>query len=117
MKKITVLAFLFASAFMSAQDMEVIKGDFSFLKDQKDQKNYEAMDQTGTVDEHFFKGDKFTTEGQEFLDQINGYRDAIIKLIGEKSPLATTIKNRFDTSPQDAKGGKQLAGKASNVPI
>ncbi|HCE55479.1 MAG TPA: gliding motility protein GldM [Lutibacter sp.] len=79
-----------------------------FLKDQKDQTNYEAMDQTGIVDEHFFKGDNFTTEGQEFLDQINGYRDAIIKLIGEKSPLATTIKNRFDTSPQDAKGGKQL---------
>jgi gliding motility-associated protein GldM len=80
-----------------------------FLKDQKDQANYEAMDQTGTVDEHFFKGDKFTTDGQEFLDQINGYRDAIIKLIGENSPLATTIKNRFDTSLQNTKkGGKQL---------
>lgn len=80
-----------------------------FLKDQKDQKDYETMDPTGIVDEHFFKGDKFTTEGQEFLDQINGYRDAIIKIVGEKSPLAATIKNRFDTSPQETKkSGKQL---------
>lgn len=36
MKKITVLAFLFASSFMMAQDMEVTKGDFGFLKDQKE---------------------------------------------------------------------------------
>jgi gliding motility-associated protein GldM len=80
-----------------------------FLKDQKDLKDYETMDPTGIVDEHFFTGDKFTTEGQEFLDQVNGYRDAIIKIVGEKSTLAATIKNRFDTSAQETKkSGKQL---------
>lgn len=78
-----------------------------FLKDQKDLTNYEAMDQTSTVDEHFFKGDLFTTEGQEFLDHVNGYRDAIIKIVGEKSELAATIKKRFDTSDQDTEDGKQ----------
>jgi gliding motility-associated protein GldM len=80
-----------------------------FLQGFDDLTNYEVMDQTGIVDEHFFTGDKFTTEGQEFLDQINGYRDAVIKIIGENSPLAATIKSRFDTSPQETKkNGKQL---------
>jgi gliding motility-associated protein GldM len=79
-----------------------------FLKDQKDQKDYETMDPTGIVDEHFFNGDKFTTEGQEFLDHVNGYRDGVIQLIGEKSQLAANIKNRFDTSDQDTDAGKQV---------
>ncbi|WP_372766748.1 gliding motility protein GldM [Lutibacter sp.] len=78
-----------------------------FLKEQDDLKNYEAMDQTSTVDEYFFKGDAFTTEGQEFLNNVNGYRDAIIKIVGEKSGLAATIKKRFDTSDQDTDDGKQ----------
>ncbi len=78
------------------------------LKGFEDQKDYETMDQTNIVDEHFFKGDKFTTEGQEFLDNVNGYRDAIIQLVGEKSQLAANIKSRFDTSPQKTDDGKQL---------
>lgn len=78
-----------------------------FLKDNENKTDYETMDQAGIVDEHFFKGDKFTNEGQEFLDHVNGYRDGVIKLIGEKSQLAGNIKNRFDTSPQDTKDGKQ----------
>jgi len=36
-----------------------------FLKDNDNKTDYETMDQAGIVDEHFFKGDKFTTEGQE----------------------------------------------------
>ncbi len=76
-----------------------------FLTGFEDLKNYETMDQTGIVDEHFFKGDKLTTDGQEFLDHVNGYRDAIVHIVGENSPLATNIKSRFDTSDQVIKGG------------
>ena len=78
-----------------------------FLSGFDDLKDYESMDPTGIVDEHFFKGDKLTTEGQEFLDHVNGYRDAIIKIVGEKSQLSANIKNRFDTSDQETEDGKQ----------
>ena len=36
MKKLLLSGLLFVAATMSAQDMEVTKGDFSFLKDQKE---------------------------------------------------------------------------------
>ena len=78
-----------------------------FLKEQEDVKNYESMDKTATVDEYFFKGDALTTEGQEFLNNINGYRDGVIKIVGEKNQLAANIKSRFDTSDQDTNDGKQ----------
>jgi gliding motility-associated protein GldM len=79
-----------------------------FLKDQEDRTNYEAMEKRDIVDEHFFLGDGFTPEGQEFLDHINGYRDQIVELIGEDHPLSANIKNRFNTDKQDTPDGKQL---------
>ncbi|NLP58001.1 gliding motility protein GldM [Lutibacter sp. B1] len=78
-----------------------------FLEGQEDVKDYEAMDKTGIVDEHFFEGDLYTSAGEEFLNHINGYRDEIIRLIGENSPLAANIKKRFDTSDQETEDGKQ----------
>ena len=78
-----------------------------FLKDVEDPKDYESMDKTGTVDEYLFLGDKYTKEGQEFLDHVNGYRDGVIKILGENNPLTPIIKKRFDTSDQQTKDGKQ----------
>ena len=91
-----------------------------FLKEEEDPKKYEAMDKTDLVDNHFFKGDTFTKEGQEFLDQINGYRDGIIQLIGENNPLASTINNRFDTSDKAIEGGgkqKWLKNRYEGFPL
>lgn len=76
-----------------------------FLEKKDDVKDYEAMDQSGVVDEHFFNGDKFAEGGQEFLEKIKIYREGVIELIGEKSPLISVINNRFDTSDQKIKGG------------
>jgi len=78
-----------------------------FVKDEDDVTDYEAMDKTSTVNEHFFMGDGFTKEGQEFLDQIKGYRDSVTALLEEGNPLVLTINKRFDTSPQDTDDGKQ----------
>jgi gliding motility-associated protein GldM len=79
----------------------------TLLKGIDNPKDYESMDRTGIVDEYFFNGDKYTKHGQEFLDQINGYKNGVIDLIGESSPLATGIKKRFDTSPQETENGTQ----------
>lgn len=78
-----------------------------FLEDQDDLKDYEAMDKIDIVNEHFFVGDGFTAEGQEFIDRVNGYRDNIIALLNEGNLLVPTIKKRFDTSDQETEDGKQ----------
>ncbi|UMB55481.1 gliding motility protein GldM [Lutibacter sp. A64] len=78
-----------------------------FLEKQEDPKNYESMDQSNLVDEHFFANDKFTEEGQEFLDQINGYKDEVVSILGENNPLSAVIKKRFDTSDQKKGAGTQ----------
>jgi gliding motility-associated protein GldM len=79
----------------------------TFLSDVDDPTDYESMDRTGVVDEYLFVGDKFTKEGQEFLDQINGYRDGVIGILGTSNPLIPVIKKRFDTSDQQTEDGKQ----------
>ena len=65
------------------------------------------MDKIDIVNEHFFKGDSFTPEGQEFIDNVNNYRNGIISLIGDKNALSANINKRFDTSDQDTEDGKQ----------
>ena len=106
----------YSELFVKATEVDKLSSKFNdylegkkqfFLTGFDDLKDYETMDATGIVDEHFFKGDRVTTEGQEFFDHVNGYRDAIIKIVGEKSQLAANIKNRFDTSDQDTEDGKQ----------
>ena len=78
-----------------------------FLAEQEDPKNYESMDQSNLVDEYFFANDKFTPEGQEFLDQINGYKTKVVSILGENNPLSEVINNRFDTSDQKKGVGTQ----------
>lgn len=78
-----------------------------FLKDEADAKNYEEMDKSSVVDEHFFMGDGYTKEGQEFLDQIKNYKAEIVKLLGEENPLSVDVNKRFDTSPKKVESGTQ----------
>ena len=106
----------YGTLYTSAKQVDELSKNFNeylesqkalFLEGQEDLKDYESMDKTSTVDERFFKGDGFTAEGQEFLDHINGYRDGVIKLIGEKNTLTPIINKRFNTSDQDTEDGKQ----------
>ncbi len=78
-----------------------------FLQNEEDPKNYEEMDKSDVVDQHFFRGDGYTKEGQEFLDKIDNYKKAIIAIIGEDNALVPQIEKRFDTSPQQTEDGIQ----------
>jgi gliding motility-associated protein GldM len=75
--------------------LETLKGKMT--ADVEDMEDYEAMDQTGFLDEYFFKGDKFTKEGQEFLDQINGYRTDVSSVLGSDNKFIPVLKKRFST--------------------
>ncbi|WP_166384457.1 gliding motility protein GldM [Polaribacter sp. 11A2H] len=76
--------------------------------DIEDKNDYESMDKTAFLDEHFFKGDKFTAEGQEFLDKINSYRTSVTGALGKDSKFAPIVANRFSTSDVTNKDGKTI---------
>jgi gliding motility-associated protein GldM len=65
----------------------------------EDLKDYEAMDKTAFLDEYFFAGDKFTKEGQEFIDRINGYRTDVSGVLGADSKFTSVVKSKFSTMP------------------
>lgn len=89
---------------------------FSYLADLKnkmtadieDKKDYETMDKTSFLDEYFFKGDKYTPEGQEFLNEINSYRTELIDVLGADSKFAPIIRDRFTTEDQTNRDGKTI---------
>ncbi|ARV16404.1 type IX secretion system motor protein PorM/GldM [Polaribacter sp. SA4-12] len=75
--------------------LEELKGKMT--SDLDDMQDYESMDQTAFLDEYFFKGDKFTKEGQEFLDNINGYRTDVSSVLGTDSKFIPVLTKRFST--------------------
>ena len=86
--------------------LETLKS--TMIAEIEDKTDFESMDKTDWLDAYFFKGDGYTAKGQEFLDNINGYRDSLIKL-GLKSEFVATIKSRFNTD--DVKRGKKKTEK------
>lgn len=82
------------------------------LAEIEDKTDYEAMDKTDWLDAYFFKGDGYTPEGQAFLDQINGYKERLIKL-GIKNEFVTTLQSRFNTD--DVKRGEKKTEKFLNA--
>ncbi len=106
----------YAALFAKADEVKVLALEFNayleslketFLIDVEDRTDYESMDKTNTVDEYFFYGDGYSKGGQAFLDHIVNYRNGMIAVVGENSPLVVNINKRFDTSDQDTKDGKQ----------
>ena len=74
----------------------------------EDRQDYESMDQTTFLDEYFFKGDKFTDKGKQFLDQINGYRTDVTKVLGENNQFANILVKRFSTNAVTNRDGKKI---------
>ncbi len=68
----------------------------------EDTQNYETQDRPDELDQKLFNGDKFTPAGQEFLDQINKYRDGVIAVMGDDpryKSIVSDITKKFETEP------------------
>ena len=100
----------FAAAAATAQKAsELSKTLYDFLDSQKeaiyvgnkveDREDYESMDKTQYLDETYYKGGKVSAEGQQFLDQVDAYRNGMVALIGDSNTeLADQIANDFSTA-------------------
>ncbi|MCG1036240.1 gliding motility protein GldM [Polaribacter sargassicola] len=76
--------------------------------DIEDKSDYETMDKTTFLDEYFFKGDKYTEEGKEFLDKINSYRTNVINVLGENSKFQPILTKRFSTKDVTNNDGQTI---------
>ncbi|MDB4198841.1 gliding motility protein GldM [Polaribacter sp.] len=89
---------------------------YTYLEDLKtkmtadldNKKDYESMDKTAFLDEYFFKGDKFTDEGRQFLVQINGYRTDVTNVLGENKQFNNILVKRFSTNAVTNRDGKKI---------
>lgn len=77
--------------------LEGIKNEMT--ENLKDKRDYEKMDQSKFLDKKFFKGGgKYSEEGQEFVDKMNGYRNALEEILGENfSDIKSSVAQRFST--------------------
>ncbi|WP_299670338.1 gliding motility protein GldM [uncultured Polaribacter sp.] len=67
--------------------------------DIEDKTDYEAMDKTDFLDNYFFKGDNYTKEGQEFVDNIENYREKVITTLGpDFESINERTRFRFNTT-------------------
>ncbi|MFY0715010.1 gliding motility protein GldM [Seonamhaeicola sp. NFXS20] len=73
--------------------------------------DYEIMDKGDYLDQNFFKGDKLKPEGQEFLDQINTFREGVVSLLEGKKGMETIVndvKEKFSTEPEINRDGRKV---------
>lgn len=101
-----------------AKKIKALSADyFSYLADLKtkmtadleDKKSYESMDKTDFLDNYFFKGDKYTKEGDAFVNKMNAYKDGLKAALGKGSDeLKSAIDKRFDTSIKVDKEGNKV---------
>ena len=87
--------------------LENLKNDLTkkYEKNENGELPYEEMDKGDDLNDLFFKGDKVSAKGQEFLDKISNYV-AEIKKAGGSSIAAAEMKkieDRFATNPVKSK--------------
>jgi gliding motility-associated protein GldM len=100
-----------------ALQIKTYSSDFyTYLEDLKtnmtadldNKKDYESMDKTAFLDEYFFKGDKFTDDGNQFLAQINGFRTNLTNVLGENKKFDNILVKRFSTNVVTNRDGKKV---------
>lgn len=71
-----------------------------------DPTEYSAMDKSDFLDEYFFKGDDLKPEGENFLNQINTYREEMINVLGNGfENLQNIVQSRFNTDQVEDSDG------------
>ena len=102
-----------------AQQIDVLSTDFDrYIEGLKtemmatvkpeDTQNYEMQDRPDHLDQKFFSGDKLTPAGQEFLDQVNKYKEGVIGIMGEDpryANIASDVSKKFATNPIERNDG------------
>ncbi len=96
---------------MSADFYNYIEGLKTEMKATvKDPTNYETMDKGKYLDDNFFKGDDgdYKEAGQEFLNQINGYKSGVSEVLGGKfENISKDVAERFSTDKVTDREGKE----------
>ncbi len=69
------------------------------------QGDFQAQDKTDFLDNKFFAGDNLSEDGQEFIDQMDAYRNGMINALPAEgfSDLKAEIQEKFDTSDVPSK--------------
>lgn len=84
------------------QYLQSLKGklmDKAKLKPE-DEKNYEIQDAKDYLDQMLFNGDKLTAEGDEFVNQINQYREKVVGVLGDDprfADIVAEVQRKFNT--------------------
>lgn len=82
--------------------IEGLKTDMMSTIKPDDVHNYELQDRPDHLDQKFFTGDRYTAAGQEFLDQINTYKQGVLGVIGDDpryEHITADISKKFSTDP------------------
>ena len=100
-----------------ADQISVLANDFnSYLENLKgvmtatvdDPQDYEIMDKGDYLDESFFKGDKLKPDGEEYLKQIQLFRDGVVSVLSDDlryKDISNDVKKKFSTEPVTNRDG------------
>lgn len=75
----------------------------------KDPKDYESQDRADYLDQKLFSGDKLSTEGQEFVDKVDAFREGVANIIGDSYPqIVADVNSKFSTAPEMNRDDKEI---------
>jgi len=89
--------------------LENLKGEMTATVDNP--QDYEIMDKGDYLDESFFKGDKLKPAGDEFLKQIETFRDGVVSVLSEDpryKDISNDVKKKFSTDPITNRDGNVI---------
>jgi gliding motility-associated protein GldM len=101
----------FGPLYENALDLERAATEFSsyletlktgMLATVKDPSDYEVMDLSNYLDAEFFKGERLTEEGEEFISRIDSFKNELLRLIpDENETLRASVLERFETGDRE----------------